>query len=72
MEHEKKRADSYLHKSTLNELIKTTYDCLIGNHIETIAAEFTNLLKENRVEGALVEASIVICVFFFCRFGENV
>ncbi|KAM7541218.1 hypothetical protein Aperf_G00000044240 [Anoplocephala perfoliata] len=50
VEHEKKRADSYLHKSTLNELIKTTYDCLIGNHIETIAAEFTNLLKENRVE----------------------
>ncbi|KAM3185548.1 hypothetical protein ACTXT7_006107 [Hymenolepis weldensis] len=50
VENEKKRADSYLHKSTLHELIKTTYDCLIGNHIETIAAEFTNLLKENRIE----------------------
>nr|CDS31863.1 cullin 1 [Hymenolepis microstoma] len=50
VENEKRRADSYLHKTTLHELIKTTYDCLIGNHIETIAAEFTNLLKDNRIE----------------------
>ncbi|VDO14623.1 unnamed protein product [Rodentolepis nana] len=50
VENEKRRADSYLHKSTLHELIKTTYDCLIGNHIETIAAEFINLLKDNRIE----------------------
>ena len=26
---------------------------MIGNHIDSIAAEFTNLLKENRVEGLL-------------------
>lgn len=50
VENERKRTDFYLHKSSLNELLNTTYNCLIKNHIEKIASEFRKLLDENRVE----------------------
>ncbi|KAH9287335.1 Cullin-1 [Echinococcus granulosus] len=50
LEEERTRARTYLHSSTLNELIKTVEDSLIGNHIETLAAEFQGLLKDNRID----------------------
>uniref|UniRef100_A0A5K3FK58 CULLIN_2 domain-containing protein n=2 Tax=Mesocestoides corti TaxID=53468 RepID=A0A5K3FK58_MESCO len=50
LEEERTRARTYLHASTLNELIKTCEESLIGNHIEALASEFQTLLAETRIE----------------------
>ncbi|VDL57662.1 unnamed protein product [Hymenolepis diminuta] len=48
IQNENRRAHFYLYKATRKKLLKATYDCLIEKHIERIADEFPNLMKENR------------------------